>query len=161
MSVIDRAADRIPPAAPWIHFQGPLSEDPIPLSVPEAMAVVMVASMLADGARSAEESARLTDVLSTSRMLRQAAGVSSPDVVARAVALLDKHGSGAMLEACARTLPPDLRDSAFAIASDLVLADGRVEERERVYLDQLQKVLGVDDALALKIVEVMVIKNRA
>jgi uncharacterized tellurite resistance protein B-like protein len=160
MSVIDQAVDRLGPAPRWVHFQGPLSEDAIPLSVPEAMAVVMVASIWADGARSAEESARLTSLLSTSRMLRQAAADGDSDLGARALTLLDAHGSGPILEACARTLPPDLRESAFALAADLVFADGRVEEREKAYLDQLQQVLGIDDAAALKIVEVMMIKNR-
>jgi hypothetical protein len=65
-----------------------------------------------------------------------------------------------MLAACAKTLPPDLRESAFAIATDLVFADGHVEEREKEYIDRLQGVFGIDDAMALKIVEVIVIKNR-
>jgi uncharacterized tellurite resistance protein B-like protein len=124
------------------------------------MAVVMVMSMSVDGSRSPEESARVAGVLSTSRMLKQGAGDPSLDVVARAVTLLNEHGSGPMLAACAKTLPPDLRESAFAIATDLVFADGHVEEREKEYIDRLQGVFGIDDAMALKIVEVIVIKNR-
>jgi hypothetical protein len=54
-----------------------------------------------------------------------------------------------------------LRASVFAVATDLVLADGRIEEREKAFIDQLQAALQVDDATALKIVEVLLIKKRA
>lgn len=158
MSLIDRATDRLPPPQPWVHFQPPLSDEPIPLSVPEAIAAVMIAAISADGVRSGEELARLTDGLSTARLFRQADG--DPAVVARVATLLEHHGRDAMLAACARAIPPDLRATAFAIAADLVLADGRINEREKVYVDELERVLGIGDAIALQIVEVMAIKNR-
>ena len=159
MSVVDRALSRLSPTAPWVHFQGPLTEDPFDLSVPEAMIAVMVAAVLADEVMSIEESARLTSALSTSRLLRQATG-SMPDVVARVMTLLREHGRDAVLTESARTIPPEMRETVFANAVDLVFAEGRVEERGKVYLDELVSVFGLDDAVALKIVEVLAIKNR-
>jgi hypothetical protein len=41
-----------------------------------------------------------------------------------------------------------------------VFADNRVEDAERAYVDQLQAVLGIDEALAVKIIEVIAIKSR-
>jgi hypothetical protein len=160
MSLIDRATDRLPIPQPWVHFQAPLSDEPIPLTIPEAIAAVMVASISADGVRSGEELARLSNGLSTSRLFRQADSERDPTVAARAATLLEQYGREAMLAACVRTIPPDLRTTAFAIAADLVFADGRIDEREKAYVDELQRVLGVDDAIALQIVEVMAIKNR-
>lgn len=46
------------------------------------------------------------------------------------------------------------------MAADMVLADGTVEPEERKFLEEFQRTLGIDDATALKVVEVMVIKNR-
>lgn len=46
------------------------------------------------------------------------------------------------------------------MATDLVLADGEVDPKEKQFLEEFQKMLGIDDALALKIAEIMVIKNR-
>jgi hypothetical protein len=160
MSVIDRALDRLAPAQPWVHFQGSLTEDPLDLSVPEAMVAPMVAASLADDAAGAEESARLASALSTSRLIRHATGANDPDIVARTAALLRQHGRGLVLDACARTLPPELRATAFANAVDLVFADGLVGDREKSYIDQLGRILGIDDAVAVTIAEVLAIKNR-
>jgi tellurite resistance protein len=58
-----------------------------------------------------------------------------------------------VLAAAASALPPTLHATAFAMAVDLVLCDGRVEPREKAYIDSLQAALGVDEATALKIIE--------
>lgn len=159
MSVVDRAMAQLPPTAPWVHFGGPLTEEPIDLSVPEAMVAVMVASMRADEVESVEETTRLTTALSTSRLFRLALGGKS-DVMTRITALFSQHGRKAVLDACACSIAPDMRPTAFANAVDLIFADGRVDEREKRYIDELQAALGIDDALAVKIVEVLAIKSR-
>jgi hypothetical protein len=48
----------------------------------------------------------------------------------------------------------------LAVATDLVLADGCIRGREKAFVDQLQAALEVDETTALKIVEVLLIKNR-
>jgi hypothetical protein len=124
------------------------------------MVAVMVASVFADDVESVEESTRLTTALSTSRLFRLALGDASTGIIARVSALLKKHGREPVLGACAKSISPDMRATAFANAVDLVFADGRVDEREKAYVDELQAALGIDDALALKIVEVLAIKSR-
>lgn len=132
----------------------------LPLTVPEAFAAILVASVAADGTLSTAESARLGGLLSTSRILPPNPADGSPNVIERALALLADHGAPAVLTACAAVLPPELRPAAFAQAVDLVLADGRIAQREKAFIDELQGVLQVDDAMAEKIVEVLLIKNR-
>jgi hypothetical protein len=39
-------------------------------------------------------------------------------------------------------------------------ADGRIGDREKMFIDELQTVLQVDEATAVKIIEVLLIKNR-
>jgi uncharacterized membrane protein YebE (DUF533 family) len=78
----------------------------------------------------------------------------------RAIVLLTEYGLPAVLTGCAKVIPSDLRATAFALATDLTLADGRIGDREKAYLDELQGVLQIDDATAEKIVEVLLIKNR-
>jgi hypothetical protein len=160
MTLIDRATERLSAAVPWVHFQAPLTDEPIALSVPEAIAAVLLASIAADGVQTSEEVSRLANGLSTARLFRERGHDRGPAVVARAATLLAEHGREALLEASARTIPPDLRATAFAIATDLVFADGQVDEREKAHVDGLQRVLGLDEALALEIVEAMAIKNR-
>jgi hypothetical protein len=149
MSVIDRAMQE--------HGRG---IPPLRLTVPEAFASILVASIAADGVLSEAESERLRGALATCRVLPPNPPDGGPNVVERALTLLTDHGLPAVLTACAQILPPELRATAFAQATDLVLADGRIAQREKAFIDELQGVLQVDDVQALQIVEVLLIKNR-
>lgn len=151
MSVMDRAPQGL---------QGGGAEPPT-LSVPDALAAILVASVSVDGALSIDEATRMKGLLSTSRLFREVCGIANAGSVERAITLLNERGLATLLTACAKTLPPDRHATVFAVAVDLVLSDGRVEARETAYIDSLQTALGVDDAIALRIVEVLLIKNRA
>jgi hypothetical protein len=151
MSVVDRAIQQL---------QVPPDPRPITLSLPEAAAAVLVAAISADGTFGVDEANRLNSVLSTSRLFDQAVRAGDVDVVERAVNLLSERGVAPMLAACAAAIPRELRATVFAVATDLVLSDGRLEGHEKVFVDQLQSALQVDDGTALKIVEVLLIKNR-
>lgn len=151
MSVIDRALQGLQEG----------SAEPPTLSVPDALAAILVASVSVDGAVSVDEATRTRGLLSTSRLFREVCGIANAGSVERAIRLLNERGLATVLTACAKALPPDLHATVFAVAVDLVLSDGRVEARERAYIDSLQTSLGVDEATALRIVEVLLIKNRA
>ena len=45
MTLIDRATERLPAAVPWVHFQAPLSDESIALSVDDALALEIVEAM--------------------------------------------------------------------------------------------------------------------
>jgi hypothetical protein len=67
----------------------------------------------------------------------------------------------AVLAACATAIPDALRAPLFALAVELVFADSTIAEREKGFVDALQAALAVDDATAMKIVEVLLLKMRA
>ena len=46
------------------------------------------------------------------------------------------------------------------MAVDLVFADGSVSREEQAFIDDLRRLLQISDELALKVVEVMTIKNQ-
>lgn len=148
MSVIDKA------------LKHTLIDTP-PLTVPEAVASLLIAAISVDGVVEMEEAARIREVLGTSRFLRQAGNGSMQALANRAIALLTEFGLPAVMTGCAKVIPTDLRPTTFALATDLTLADGRISDREKAFIDELQAVLRIDDATALKIVEVMLIKNHA
>lgn len=151
MSVIDRAMQEL---------QVPVSARPLTLSLPEAVAAVLVAAVSADGSFGVDEANRLKAVLSTSPLFEEAVRAGDVDVVERALNLLTERGVEPTLSACGAALPPELRATVFALATDLVLADGRIQAGEKAFVDQLQAALHVDEPTALKIVEVLLIKNR-
>jgi len=131
------------------------------LSVSDALLAVLVASVSVDGTIGVEETARMEAIISTSRALRVVGETRAGSAVLQAINLLNDHGAADVLHACGEALPTELRAPAFALAADLVLADGQVGEREKAFIDALQTALGLDDATALKVVEVMLIRNRA
>ena len=51
-----------------------------------------------------------------------------------------------------------VRKKAFVLAADIALSSGDVDEAEDKLLEAMQRVLGIDDALANKIVEVLALK---
>jgi hypothetical protein len=150
MSVIDRAMR---------EWQVSEREPSIAVSLPEAYAAVLVAAISADGRFGTEEADRLKHVLSTSRWFDGAGQAAEVGLVERALNLLADRGLAPVLAACGARVPEAQRASVFAVATDLVLADGRIDGGEKAFIDQLQAALRVDDATALKIVEVMLIKN--
>jgi hypothetical protein len=133
---------------------------PLALSRGEALATILVGCASVDGALRDEEARRLADVLASSRWALDAGIGATEQLVERAWTLLADGGFAAMQSACAEVIPAEWRPTVFALAADLVLADGRLESREGALLDQLQSALSVDAGLARTIVDVLLIKNR-
>lgn len=116
--------------------------------------------MAVNGTLNAHNAVRMNELLSSSPVFRRPDGGPIPGLAARAIALLAAQGLPAVLTACARSIPANLRPTAFALAADLVLSDGRMGDRERSFLDELQGVLRIGDPTALRILDVLLLKNR-
>ena len=110
MSVIDRALQELQTGR----------VEPPTLSVPDAMAAILIASASIDGALSVDESSRIGHIVSASRLFKGASGTGGAGALERAVALLQEHGVDAVLLAAADVLPPELHAPAFAVAVDLL-----------------------------------------
>jgi hypothetical protein len=147
MSIVDKALQ---------HTAAPAT----PVTVQEAIASLLVAAVTIDGEVNTDEAVRIGGVLSTSHLLRQPGDGAMDALANRAIALLTEHGLPAILTGCAKLIPSDLRPTVFALATDLALADGRIGDREKTFIDELQAVFQIDEATAVKIVEVLLIKNR-
>jgi tellurite resistance protein len=134
---------------------------PLRLSRSDAVVAVLVGAVTADGILRSEENSRLTEVLGSSRFGLGVGIEATAAATTRALNLLADHGLPAVLSACAEAIPADLRATAFALAVDLALADGRLGTRESALIDQLQSTLRIEGNLARKVIDVLLIKNRA
>ena len=76
------------------------------------------------------------------------------------VNVIKKQGLEGLVTMSNETLPGDLKETAFAVATDLAFADGDVDQTERDILTKIQLMMGIPEAQAMKIIEGMMIKNK-
>lgn len=148
MSVIDKVLQG---AAPDAHLP----------TLREAAATVLVAAAVSDGELAPVEIARLDTLLSSMRLFREVPGEHLRQLVASALELARQRPSDELLAACAAAIPAELHASMFTLAVELVFVDGVIAEREKRFVDTLQRALAIPDEMAMKIVEVLLIKSRA
>ena len=144
-------------------FEKVLQEQPaesITLTPQQAFVAIVVSSVNADGGISPEEAARVNQVFGATRLFR-ASGESLQPVIAEVMSLIQRYGPDSVVALAARELPPELHGPAFALAVDLVLADGQAGPQERKFIDTLQALLHIPEQDAIKVVEVMLVKNGA
>ncbi len=126
----------------------------------EAFAAITLAAIASDGYLSDEEAQGISFTLSRMKLFRS----YSDDVMRRMfdklLNFLKRQGFNALFDAAKTSLPYDLRPTAFAVATDLILADGVVTQEEQDFLNKLVVDLEISQETALQIVEVILIKNK-
>jgi len=110
---------------------------------------------------SPEEGARAHHIIWSMRRFRRKSGETAGRAIEQMRELIEKHGAPPVIAAAARALPMRLRKPAFAVAADLVLADGRLEGTERCFLVRLGMNLHLDEKTTRRILDVIAIKNGA
>jgi tellurite resistance protein len=133
----------------------------IKLSKPEAFAAVAIATITSDGNINQEEVRRAVTNLSTIQLFRKYDLRDLSNILNKMVSLIGRRGPAPVMEAVRDALSKEHLETAFFVAADLTLADGVVEAEEKKFLEELQRALRIDEATALKIVDVALIKNRA
>ena len=130
------------------------------LSPAEAFAAITLSAIASDGYLADEEISGLINSLNRMHLFKSYSGDVMRRMFDKLFGILKREGVSALFSAAKGALPYELQSSAFAVATDLVLADGVVTEQERNFLSELHHALEIPDDLAMKIVEVMMIKNR-
>ena len=130
------------------------------LSEAEGMAGVALCAIAADGQITEEEAAGLGTTLSRMQLYRGMSNRQVNDIFGKLVKVVRQSGVESLLGMSAQALRAELKPTAFAIAADLIMADGHVDGKEKQFLERIQKSLDVNDDLALRVVEVIAIKNR-
>lgn len=141
-----------------MHERHPESEQ-VTLTPREAFAAIVIGAFNTRGRVAGEEEVRVNAIFASTRFFRQPSAEPIQVVLDRVLELFRVHGADGVLTLAASVLPPELRPPAFAVAVDLVLADGEANAEERKFIDGLQALLKIPDEDALKIVDVMIVKN--
>ena len=130
------------------------------LTEEEAFLGVALSSVAADEVISQEELNVVAHTISRMPAFRRIHPNQLLQMLDKFLQIIKREGVGTIVEAAKNSLNPQLKETAFAVAVDIVLVDGIVDQKEKEFLELLQQAVGLSDALATKIVEVMIIKNR-
>ncbi|OQW92310.1 MAG: hypothetical protein BWK79_14915 [Beggiatoa sp. IS2] len=126
----------------------------------EAFLAVALAMSAADGEVVEDEVKGIFAYLLQMRMFDGYSQNQLSAVFKKLVKILSNEGVGGLVAVAKSSLPESLRESAFACAVDIALADGKIEDSERALLDELRGVLEVSENTAKMVIQVMEIKNR-
>jgi tellurite resistance protein len=137
-------------------FRGPTEKK---LSADEAIMTVVLGAIMADGEVDDDEVTRLKAMCVLSPIYARNTSERDRNIVQRALNQVSQDGEQAMRRAAA-ALSPALRETAFAFACDMVLADGVLAPSEERFVEQLAETLELAPALARAIVQVTLIRNR-
>lgn len=130
------------------------------LNESEGFAGIALCAIAADGMVTEEEAMGLSTSLARMKLFQGMNQRQFQGTFDKLLRIAKNKGVEELMTLSAAAVPGDLRTTAFAVATDLLMADGHVDVKEKAFLERIQKSLGVADDLAVKIVEVIAIKNR-
>lgn len=137
----------------------PADESAATLGTREAVIGVASWTVVADGGVKEEELRGVTTALSRMALFK---GMDIQDInarFARVFEIAQRDGLDEMMHLAAASIPPELRETTFAIAVDLAFSDGRAHEDGDV-LSTVRDALQVEPSMADQIIEVLTIKNQ-
>ena len=130
------------------------------LSKPEAFMAIALAVSAADGHVAQSEMDGLASYVRWMRMFETVNDHQLRNMFDKLIRILKGSGPSGLVSAAKGVLSGDMRETAFACAVDIALADGVLEEAEKQLLTELQQTLEVPENIAITIIQVMIIKNR-
>ena len=125
----------------------------------EAFAVIALIAVAPDGNLSQKQANDVYQVLSNLKALNSHSKDDMQSMLDELSGIIRHQGINSLFDAAKDSMQEDLRETAFAIATDLVLADGILAEEED-FLTELYQALRISSEIGQKIIEVMLIKNR-
>ncbi|MCF7976316.1 MAG: tellurite resistance TerB family protein [Phycisphaerae bacterium] len=125
----------------------------------KAIMTIVIAAIKVDGNVSSEEVGYLRSMCARSPIFANNSKDEDDSVIDFALNVTDQLGMEAVQQA-AGSLTEELRETAFAFATEMVLADGIVGDKEESFITELAEMLGVNRDLAHAIIEVTLIRGR-
>lgn len=87
-------------------------------------------------------------------------GIDIVPLYAKAFNLRTELGQLKFISACSDYIKEEDKETLFALALEVLLADGTLEKEEKNIIEVLSKQLKLQDEMTRKIVEVIFLKNR-
>jgi tellurite resistance protein len=129
------------------------------LDVDEAVMALFIGAMNANHHVAREELARAHHLIWSTRRFRRKSGETVGRLIERMKTLLEEEDAATVIERAAKAVPARIRQPAFAVVADLLLADGTIDSRERKFLQALASSFRIPPRVASNIVDIMLVKN--
>jgi uncharacterized tellurite resistance protein B-like protein len=136
------------------------AQSEITLGPAESFTAIMLVVVSADGYLADAEADLLSTVLGRMQLFRSYPSEVMRRMFDKLCGIQKKQGNEALINAAFKSLPHELYETTFAIATDLVLSDGEVTEEEEQLLGSLCNVLEIPQQTVDEIIRVMLIKNK-
>ena len=131
-----------------------------PLSLDEALIALFIAGMNANGHVAPDEAARAHHLIWSTRRFRRKSGETVDRLIEDMRDFVATSDARVVLERAAKAIPARGRPSAFAVLVDLLLADGKLERKERRFLRELGSDLKLKPHTVQQILDVITLKNQ-
>jgi uncharacterized tellurite resistance protein B-like protein len=129
-----------------------------PWSPQEAASGILLAIIASDGEISDDEVAAFNGVAQGHPIFRDQPSQAFGRMIDEQFSILRKTGWESLFDKGAADLPPDIAQTVFVLAVDLVLSDGSVEESEEYLIGKLRDALRISEELVATAVQVLSIK---
>ncbi|MEA5592907.1 tellurite resistance TerB family protein [Rivularia sp. UHCC 0363] len=129
------------------------------LSPAEAFTAIVLIAVASDGNLSQTQAQEIYQALSHLKLLKSYSQDEMLSMFDILLGIIRHEGVNDLFDSAKDSLSEDLREAAFAVATDLILTDGILVEEED-FLKELYQALRIQGEVGQKIIEVMLIKNR-
>ena len=127
--------------------------------VDRALVALFIGAMHANGHVTPHQAARAHHLIWSTRRFRRRSGEAVGRLIQQVRADFERDDPAAVVASAAARLPGALRRPAFAVVADLLLDDGRIDPKERRFLQSLGAQLRLRSAVVRRVLEVMLLKN--
>ncbi len=135
------------------------SEDELSFGPLEGFAAILLSASACDGHLADEEMHCLMTALYRMKLYSQHSAAQIGSMMDRLVAELERCGVDVLIARAVPVVPPELFETAFVNAVDVVFADRVVDEDEKRFIDNLRVKLRVEATRAESIFKVLRAKN--
>lgn len=130
------------------------------LGLDEALIALFIGAMNANDHVAADEAARAHHLIWSTRRFRRKSGETVGRLIDDMRDFVATSDARLVVDRAAKAIPARLRSSAFAVLVDLLLADGRLEGKERRFLRELGSDLKLQPETVKRILDVLVVKSQ-
>ncbi|MEB3343074.1 tellurite resistance TerB family protein [Okeania sp.] len=132
----------------------------IKLEPAEAFAAIALIAVAADDVITESEKQGINNMLSCMKLFSNYSEERKREMLDRLLEIIKNKAIKPLFDAAVAKIPQELNETVFAVSTDLVLIDGELAEEEEQLLNELYNALEISEAVATKIIDVMMIKNK-